>query len=447
MRIVVAAALLGFTVPAWAQAPAPPAKPSAPAAQSKKPPATNAAKNGYDAMSLAERAALQFDLIWTGDFNGIADGVWSERSLAAVKAYQKRKGGKESGALTDEERAALAAAAKAKQDEVGWRIVNDDSGARLGVPDKLVPQSAKGKSGGHWQSAHGEVQIDVFRERAPATLRIVYDNERKNPSRKIEYNVLRPDFFVISGLQGLKKFYMRAQASGNEVRGVLVRYDQAVEGIMDPVVVAISGAFTPFPSAAQAGAGPASKRMVEYGSGVIVGASGEIVTDRDTVDGCQTVVAAGIGNAERVSDDQQSGLALLRVYGVRELKPLALGAAPGADIVLVGIADPQSQDGKAAISTVKVRVQASGGSPAIDPPPPPGLAGAAAIDAEAGFVGIAVRRPQVVAGPASGGAATVLAPVDAIRRLLGASGAATTSGRASVDFAKDSVIRVICVRK
>ena len=39
------------------------------------------------------------------------------------------------------------------------------------------------------------------------------------------------------------------------------------------------------------------------------------------------IVAAGLGNADRVADDKENGLALLRVYGPRKLSPLALRAS------------------------------------------------------------------------------------------------------------------------
>ncbi len=38
----------------------------------------------------ADRAAIQFDLTWAGDYSGPIDGEFSERLVAAVKAYQKR---------------------------------------------------------------------------------------------------------------------------------------------------------------------------------------------------------------------------------------------------------------------------------------------------------------------------------------------------------------------
>ena len=36
------------------------------------------------------------------------------------------------------------------------------------------------------------------------------------------------------------------------------------------------------------------------------------------------IVAAGLGDADRVAEDQDNGLALLRVYGPRKLSPLSL---------------------------------------------------------------------------------------------------------------------------
>ena len=63
-----------------------------------------------------------------------------------------------------------------------------------------------------------------------------------------------------------------------------------------------------------------------------------------------------------------------------------------------------------------------------------------AIDASGGFAGIAVQRPSPT--PAS-----AVVPVDAVKKLLTSSEVAFTSGRASADTAKDSVVRVICVRK
>ena len=88
---------------------------------------------------------------------------------------------------------------------------------------------------------------------------------------------------------------MRAELKDGEVRGMTLLYDQATETIMDPVAVVMSSAFTPFPgvtgAVAQLGAPP--KRKVEYGTGIVVSASGHIIADRQVTDGCNVIVVGG----------------------------------------------------------------------------------------------------------------------------------------------------------
>ena len=90
------------------------------------------------------------------------------------------------------------------------------------------------------------MQIETFRIETGATLDAVFEQQKKQPRRRVTYNVLRPDFFVVSGTQGLKKFYVRGFVKDGEVRGITILYDQAMEGTMDPMVVAMSSAFVPF---------------------------------------------------------------------------------------------------------------------------------------------------------------------------------------------------------
>jgi hypothetical protein len=181
--------------------------------------------------------------------------------------------------------------------------------------------------------------------------------------------------------------------------------------------------------------------MVEYGTGVVVSSAGDIVTDREAIDGCQVITAGGLGSAERIAEDKTSGLALIRVYGTHDLKPLPLGDGAQAEFTLVGIADPQAQAGNAAVSTAKARIVAANGASTMEPAMAQGFAGAAAIDIAGGFAGIAVQRPSPQ--PAT----SAVVPVDAVKKLLTSSDVSFTSGRASADAAKDSVVRVICVRK
>jgi len=414
-------------------------------------PALQTPADTANAMAQAERQAIQSDLAWVGNYNGAITGEVSERMVAAIKEFQKARGGKETGVLNPQERGVLAETARRRQDNVGWKIVTDaGSGVRLGIPTKLVPQQSSDANGAKWSSSTGTIQIQLARrkEANPATAKLA-EQERKEPAgRKVEYTVVKPDFFVLSGTQGLKKFYVRGQFKGDEVRILTILYDQATEGTVEPVVIAMSSAFNPFPSGAQI-AGPPPRKTVEYGTGIVVSDDGAIIADRQITDGCLAIAIAGHGNADRVAEDKDHDLALLRIYGARGLKPLGLSSgAAKTNVELTGIADPQNQGGGAASSSVKASIaQAGSGTDlALAPAPAMGFSGAAAFDDDGKFAGIALLKPVVVAGPsnATPAAPAALVSADTVREFLKANGVNPADGSSD---AKASVVRVICVRK
>jgi peptidoglycan hydrolase-like protein with peptidoglycan-binding domain len=414
-------------------------------------PALQTPADTANAMAQAERLAIQSDLAWVGQYNGAITGDVSERMVAAIKEFQKARGGKATGVLNPQERTVLAETAKRKQDAVGWKIVTDPTtGARLGVPLKLVPQQSSDANGAKWSSSTGTIQIQLSRrkEADPSTAKLA-EREKKEPAgRNVDYTVVKPDFFVLSGMQGLKKFYVRGTFKGDEVRILTILYDQATEGTVEPVVIAMSSAFNPFPSGAQS-AGPPPRKTVEYGTGVVVSDDGAIVADREVTDGCLAIAIAGYGNADRIAEDKDHDLALLRIYGARGLKPLSLGeGAAKSGVEITGIADPQNQGGGVAASSVKASAAqiGGGGDAALAPAPAPGFSGAAALDGDGKFAGIALLKPALVAGPPNStpAAQAVLVPADTVREFLKANGVNVTG--ASSD-AKAAVVRVICVRK
>jgi len=228
---------------------------------------------------------------------------------------------------------------------------------------------------------------------------------------------------------------------GDEVRGFTVLYDQAMAGIMEPVVVAMSSAYVAFPG----GAAPAPRRSVEYASGVAV-SSGHILTSRNALEGCTIVTLAGMGGADRIAEDKDKGLALLRVYG-SPLKPVALaGENPKGDVTLVGIADPHGQGGGAVVSAAKARVTETLG---LDPAPAVGFDGAAALDTQGRLAGIASLKIPVVAGAApTPVTSATLVPIEIVRNFLNAQNVAPAPAAVTgIEAAKGSIVRVICVRK
>jgi len=399
----------------------------------------------YAALPLPERVGLQTDLIWTGPYEGVADGEMSASAIAAVRAFQSRNGGKPTGVLNPQEQKELTAAARTARQTVGWRLLDDPAtGVRLGLPTKFVTRTTQGANTSRFASAHGELQIETFRIDAPGTtLAAVFDQHRKEPSRSIESAVLRPDFFVISGEQGgVKKFSVRAAIKSGEVRGAIIRYDVSTQNMFARLVTAMASAFVAFPSEPLGGA--EAQRRVEYATGIVVDAAGRIVTDRQATQGCLVITVAGLGNAEREAED--TDLALLRLYGARTLHPVPLAAADAAadNVTLVGVADPQLQAGGGAVTAAPARLGAAmaDSKRPLEPSPLAGFSGAAALDATGGLVGVVTLAPA-----ASGAPQGLLVPAEGLRHLLERAHVAPTPAapRPAADFTT-GIVRVICTR-
>ena len=426
---------------AIAAKPAPKAAPAKKEALKAAPAKSEPAPAELSNIPPAERQKIQSALYWSGDYSAPADGM-----EAAIRNFQKRSRAKITGELTGEQRAALLAAADTHAQEFGWSVVVDPAtGIRIGLPSKLVPIARDAAHGTHWSSPHGEVQVETFRVKN-ANLSALFEQEKKQPAtRRVEHSVLNDDNFIISGLQGLKLFTVRAKQRDGEVRGFTLYYDQMMEGIVAPVMVAMASAFSPFPERPAPFAALAKK--VEYGTGLIVSAEGHIVTARKVAQGCQVIVADGLGNAERVAEDAANGLALLRVYGARKLPALALAREPpkAGDITLIGIPDPKEQDGAKKLTEIKAKLTDDAAIALRQPVPMAGFSGAAALDAKGQFLGIMETRNFVLASAEPTLPPVRLISAAAIREFLAKHHVAVADG--ATGDARAAAVRIICVRK
>ena len=412
--------------------------------------ATPEQRAAYASLPVAERIAIQSDLIWTGDLSGSMDSDFGDRAIAAVRAFQRRNKLEDTGILTPEQRRTLAASMRSRKDYNGWELVEDIAtpGVRLGVPSKLVPNTEIGATGSRWFSARGEIQVETFREKmAGAALQDLFDEMKKRPSnRRVEQNAIQANSFSLSGLQGLKKFHIRVYLKDNEARGLTILFDQAMETIMLPLVDIITSSYLPFGDPATA----STSRRVSYGSGIVVGAGGYVVTERQLTDDCQGLVVAGLGRADRIADDAASDLALIRVNGARHLKAVPFSTEPpqSIDLTLVGIAEPAAQAGARNVTTVPAKLRGVDGTRVlIDTVPARGFVGGAALDGEGKLAGMIDVAPAAVAGPAANAGQASFVPTATIRKFIESAGVVPVAGRGDVAAAKDAVVRVICVRK
>jgi hypothetical protein len=410
------------------------------------PPKAEPAPDTFAGIPHGERQKIQAALLWSGDYTGAVGG--EDPMLTAIKNYQKRSKAKVTGMLTVEERANLIAAAKLHEDEFGWNVVVDPAtGVRIGLPTKMVPHAREAARGTRWSSAQGQVQVETFRiADRDLKLSALFEQEKKQPAnRKVETSVLHDDNFFISGMQGLKRFSVRAKSRDGEVRGFTILYDQMMETIVAPVAVAMASAFSPFPERSAPFA--ALAKSVEYGTGLVVSAQGHIVTDLKTTEGCQVIVVSGLGDADRIATDKDSGLALLRVYAPRKFSPLALtpDTPKTGELTLVGIPDPKEQDGSRKLTEIKARLADGSGIELRQPVPMAGFSGAAALDAQGQFLGMMAMSGAVLASAESATPPVRLVKAETIRGFLAENH--VQPGQTQPGDAKASVVRIICVRK
>jgi hypothetical protein len=221
-----------------------------------------------------------------------------------------------------------------------------------------------------------------------------------------------------------------------------VLYDQATAGTMSRVAVAVADLFVGFPDANAAS--PGLERTVEYGTAMVASANGDLLAIAALTAGCETITVAGFGHAVRIAEDKNNDLALLRLYGARNLVPATFAAATGTvesgpqALTLAGMADPRVQPDNPAVT--EVAAQLTGQS--LQPMPPLGFSGAAALDAQRHLAGIADLAAP--ATDAAGGPVAALIPAAAARSFLLAHGIAPAATALPI---AQSLLRVICVRK
>jgi hypothetical protein len=413
-----------------------------PAAEKSGAKTPGAIAKAYAAMPADERLAIQSDLAWTNYYEGPPGGDFDdERVVDAVKLFQTALKDKVTGILTSDERAHLAAAAEPAKVRVGWRMIDDPTtGARFGLPEKLVSPIVPSPTGGRWISGHGQIRIDDVRL-AEANLSALFEQEKKTPrGRHADSSTLDANAFVVSGTQGLKNFVARAESNGTEVRGITVLYDQATTGVMAPVAIAIANSFQGFPDPSAAPP-QGEQRAVEYSTAIVADDSGDLIASAQGTDDCAAISVPDVGAAVRLAADKTNDLALIRLYGARNLAPAALTTASQADdLALVGIADPAAQQGGDTVTKVTARLDGQ----KIAPPPKPGFSGAAAIDGQGRFAGVVELQSVADAVTRLTTIQATLVPADTVRAFLSAHGIKLAQGQ---DPMERSVVRVICVRK
>ena len=432
---------LGLALPAQLLVPAGDASAqTAPApAPAAEAPADAAAKAAFEALPESDRRAIQDALVWTGDYAGITDGSFGKGTLAGIKAYQTRAKVKVDGILIPAMRAALVAEGTKARQAAGFTVVDDaKSGVRIGVPLKLLDQRAAGHSGAIFKAKDNAASLELFTEDpAKTTLADLFQRGTSDPARHVTYKVLRPEFFVITGDAGGRRFFTRVAGNDQGIRGF--RFDFPPNPAFDRISVAIADSFVPFPTAGTAPPGPGASAPGAPGVAaparplippplprVAIQLSGLSLDAKHVLtvalpESCTAPLIAG-APARVLRSDAGAGLSLLERSGPdapAAAIPLRASELKPGEAVLVLSA---SADGEANVSV------ASGEAPSaarvVAPLQAP--SGGLVLDRSGALAGIVVYQANLrrIAGGILPQASYAIVPAATVRAFLGAAGQA-----------------------
>ena len=269
-----------------------------------------------------QNLAIQADLIWLGGFDELSADEIVKRMPDAIKAFQRRNSGKDTGVLSAPgARRARASRAGAKA-AVGCGSIDDTA---TGTPERAGEAGAARCRRTERQPLDFAAVNSRSKRSACTKCRCRLCRAGKTTAKRYAgSSVLNANSFVITGEQKLKKSSSARVERQQECAAFTILYDQATEGTMAPIAVAIairlqaSGPNAP---------PPRDETGRRYGSvAIVVSARGDLVALGELTDNCRSITVPGFGHAERVAGTRPTTRAVAALWRARS----GAGAAPGA---------------------------------------------------------------------------------------------------------------------
>jgi hypothetical protein len=190
--------------------------------------------------------AVQDALIWTGHYEGLADGIIGKRTIAAIIAFQRDQRWAPTGELSPEQIPILFKAAESYRQLNGFRMVDDGRTAiSAPMPLALVRWKSATPHGSRYSSPNGEIDIILTRYRPDeASLQDLFQDVLNSATMKtIALQVLQSDAFFVSGENDSQDLYFTARAEGRSVRGLRITTPRTQRPQLARVIVAMASAF------------------------------------------------------------------------------------------------------------------------------------------------------------------------------------------------------------
>jgi len=305
----------------------------------------NRSKAWFNDLSYQERIRTQFLLVFTGDYATIVDGAFGPKTYRALTDFQKRREFGSDGVLDAAQLLILQRDGLDLVKRVGFETRNEAAtGITFGIPAKLFEASTQSERGHRWQAYDGSIELETLRIAASDTAyRDLYERlTAARSGRSIDTKLLRNDYFVVSGQQDGRDFFVRIMKTPEDSRGFSLFWDKKHAVFMDRVAVAMSNSLRHFDGGAatdqmdamtsapqlkslspdtdqdQVAAGKSDRARKtppgsSSGSGYLLTTDGHIGTNAHVVSECRYLDVPGHGTATLIQADEVNDLAIIQL--------------------------------------------------------------------------------------------------------------------------------------
>ncbi|KZM51984.1 peptidoglycan-binding domain-containing protein [Labrenzia sp. OB1] len=194
-----------------------------------------------------ERVRTQFLLVFTGDYTGLVDGTFGPLTYNALKSFQKHREHVPDGVPDARQMLILQRDGLDLVRRVGFETIDDTaSGLTLGVPVKLFEAASMAGRGRHWLAHDSSIELETWRvPREETGYQALYRRAtRPQNGRAVDYKNFRNDYFIVSGQQDGRDFYLRVMKTPQDSRGFTLFWEPRHAVFMDRVATAMSSSMT-----------------------------------------------------------------------------------------------------------------------------------------------------------------------------------------------------------
>ncbi|MBZ0218086.1 MAG: trypsin-like peptidase domain-containing protein, partial [Fimbriimonadaceae bacterium] len=308
----------------------------------------------FNRKTFEDRTFVQLQLVLTGHYNGFVDGVFGQNTYKAIRDFERSINSRANGVLTNAEEKRLLDNAAYAYGVLGFEdIVDRKTGLLLPVPLKLAPNQSTTKRGIRWTSNDGYFEMETLS--IPETDIGYFDLYSKliaeTTVRSVTYSTLKQNFFVVSGIDRGKIFYLKIERFKGRSAGFSMTWTENISPTASRTAIYVASLIrndlssnrTPRQSAPPAGQPPSAnnRSISSSGSGFFISAKGHIITNNHVIDNCRDIEVAGYGTAVVIRADSVSDLSVLRLSNTDgfRITPAILNITPvqlGQNIISSG---------------------------------------------------------------------------------------------------------------